>query len=205
MSKREAATRYMLIIKKLRISKGATFAEIADYLERESNIQGYDFNISQRTFKRDTDDIGSIYGIYIKFDFSRKIYFIEEEFDPEINDRLFEAFDVYNALKVSEQNREYLHLEKRKASGTEHLYGLLHAIKNHLQIAFSYQKYYEEQPELRKANPLALKEFKYRWYLIARNEHNKEVRRYALDRIADLEISKTHFPQDADFDIDKIY
>ena len=129
MSKRETTIRYMLIIKKLRNSKGASFSEIARYLSVESEMQGYDFNISLRTFQRDVVDIGSLFEIYIKYNPSQKIYCIENEFDPEINDRLFEAFDVYNALKVNEQNRPYIYLENRKAEGTEHLYGLLHAIK----------------------------------------------------------------------------
>ena len=205
MSKREATERYMLIRRKLRTSKCATFAEIADYLSRESEMKGYDFNISKRTFNRDVIDIASLYGIYIKYDFSEKHYYIEDEFDPEINDRLFEAYDVYNALKVKEQNKPYIHLEKRQAQGTEHLYLLLHAIKNRLQITFSYQKYYEEQPEQRTVNPLALKEFRYRWYLAARDTYDNNVKRYALDRMANLEITKQHFPEDTDFDMEKIH
>jgi hypothetical protein len=144
MTQREATTRHHLIIKKLRTSKRATFAEIANYLSLESEIQGYDFNISKRTFQRDVTDIGSVYGIYITYDFSGKFYFIEEEFDPEVNDRLFEALDVYNALKVNEQNKQHIFFEKRQAQGTEHLYGLLHAIKNRFYISFVYQKYYSD-------------------------------------------------------------
>jgi len=138
MTQREATTRHHLIIKKLRTNRRVTFAEIEDYLSRESEIQGYDFNISKRTFQRDVADIASIYGIYIEYDFSGKFYFIEEEFNKEINDRLFEALDVYNALKVNEQNNQHIYFEKRKAKGTEHLYGLLHAIKNRFYISFAY-------------------------------------------------------------------
>ena len=204
MAQRDVITRHHLIIKKLRTARRVSYDEIADYLARESEYQGCDFNISQRTFQRDVLDIDSIYGISIKYNFSGKYYYIDEEFEPKFNDRFFEAFDVYNALKINEQNQQYIYLEKRHAKGTEHLYGLLHAIKNRLEIAFSYQKYYREEPEQRKVNPLALKEFKYRWYLLARDKYGNSLKIYALDRMAELEISKNFFPEDKEFDMDKI-
>jgi len=186
----------------LRTTQRTTFTKIADYLAIESEIQDSNFNTSKRTFQRDIADIASIYGIYIKYDFSGKFYYIEEEFDPEVNDRLFEAFDVYNALKINEQNKQYIYLEKRHAQGTEHLYGLLHAIKNRLQVSFVYQKYYQENAEQRSVRPLALKEFKYRWYLVAQDEHDKCVKTYALDRMVNLDILKVRFPAKEDFDLD---
>ena len=204
MSQRESTTRHHLIIKKLRTSQRATFAEIADYLALESDIQDSNFNTSQRTFQRDVADIGSIYGIYIKYDFLGKFYYIEEEFEPEVNDRLFEAFDVYNALKINEQNKRYIYSEKRHAQGTEHLYGLLHAIKNRLQVSFAYQKYYRENAVQRTVCPLALKEFKRRWYLVAQDKYDERVKIYALDRMAELDISKVRFPAKKDFDLNSM-
>jgi predicted DNA-binding transcriptional regulator YafY len=204
MSQRETAIRHNLIINKLHRDKRATFNEIADYLYRESSIQHYDFNISKRTFQRDVAEIGSIYGIYIKYDASGKFWFIEEEFDAEYNDRFFEAFDVYHALKVNERNKQYIYLEKRQAQGTEHLYGLLHGIKNRLQVSFSYQKYYTDTPEQRTVNPLAVKEFKHRWYLFAHDEYDKRVKIYALDRMSNFEISKNVFPKNPDFNTETL-
>ena len=204
MSQRESTTRHHLIIKKLRTTQRATFVEITDYLTLESEIQGSSFNTSKRTFQRDVTDIASIYGIYIKYNFSGKFYYIEDEFEPEVNDRLFEAFDVYNALKVKEQNKQYIYPEKRHAQGTEHLYGLLHAIKNHLQVSFIYQKYYRENSQQRTVYPLALKEFKYRWYLVAQDKYDERVKIYALDRMAELDISKVRFPAKKDFDLDNL-
>jgi predicted DNA-binding transcriptional regulator YafY len=119
-----------------------------------------------------------------------------------MSDRFFEAFDVYNALRVSERNKKYIYLEKRQTQGTKHLYGLLHGIKKRFQISFSYQKNYTDTPEQQTVNPLAVKEFKHRWYLVARDGYDNRVRIYALDRMTGLEISKTHFPEDTDFDLD---
>jgi predicted DNA-binding transcriptional regulator YafY len=201
MSKLESTKRHILIIKKLRQAKQVTFAEIADYLAKESELDGYyDFNVSKRTFQRDVEDIATLYGIYIKFNFSGKYYYIEEEFEPEVSDRMFEAFDVYHALNVKEQMSQFIYLEQRRPQGTEHLYGLLHAIKNRNRIQFEYQKYYKDHSENRTVEPLALKEFKYRWYLFARDTYDDHIKCYALDRLFNLQIMNVHFENvDADW------
>ena len=80
MSKRESIARYNLIIKMLR-KHPATFEEITDYLSLESELQEYNYTISKRTFQRDLEDIRSLYNIYIQYDFSRKVYYLE--FDDE--------------------------------------------------------------------------------------------------------------------------
>jgi predicted DNA-binding transcriptional regulator YafY len=195
--------RHRLIIKKIRALKHITFEDIAGYLEKESNFQGDDLTISKRTFARDLEDIASMHGIYIKYDFSGKFYFIDEEFEPEINDRILEAFDLYHALKIQEQLSPYIHLEKRHPQGTEHLYGLLHAIKNRRKITFSYQKYYKDHPENRTVAPLALKEFENRWYIFAKDTYDEKIKCYALDRLSELEILKTRFAADEHFDINE--
>ncbi|MDR0681875.1 MAG: WYL domain-containing protein [Dysgonamonadaceae bacterium] len=203
MSKLETIKRYHLIINKLRVSKQATFSEICDYLHRKSEIDGLNYQISIRTFQRDVSEIGSIYGIYIKYDFSGKFYFIEEDFEPEINDRILETFDLYHALKIQEDLSPHIYLEKRRPQGTEHFYGLLHAIKNCRQITFNYQKYYKDCPENRTVSPLALKEFKNRWYLFAKAAYDGQIKCYALDRLSELEILKTSFTVDEYFDVNK--
>jgi predicted DNA-binding transcriptional regulator YafY len=205
MAKIDSTKRYILIINKLRRQKRVTFQDIAGYLQRESELQGYNFCVSKRTFQRDVQDIGSIYGIYIKYDFSGKCWFIEDEFEPEINDRMFEAFNVYNALKMNEQLSQFMHPDNRQARGTEHIYGLLHATKNRLQVQLTYQKFYCETPSNRKLNPLALKEFLHRWYLLAQDTCDGKIKTYALDRIVELQILNFHFQNVTDFDINKVF
>ncbi|MDR1524123.1 MAG: hypothetical protein LBS79_02555, partial [Tannerella sp.] len=137
----------------MRRQKRATFAEICDYLERESDIRGENLTVSKRTFTRDIAEIGEIYGIYITYDFSARNYFIEQEFDTEIDNRRLKALDVFNALKVKERQAEHIFLDSRQASGAEQLYGLLHAINNRLQITFDYQTYYHDDAVERLVHP----------------------------------------------------
>ena len=192
MSKRESITRYSLIIKKLRKTP-ATFNEISDYLLLESELQEYNFNVSKRTFKRDIEDISSLYNIDIVYDFSRKVYYIDFDEQSEINERIFEAFDTFNALNISDRLSDYIHFEKRGPQGTENLFGLLHAIKNKVQICFSYQKFWEDIVTLRVVEPYALKEFKNRWYVLANDIKDNKVKSFALDRLTELEITNKKF------------
>lgn len=200
MSKRESITRYSLIIKKLR-KNPATFNEISEYLALESDLQDYNFTVSKRTFKRDIEDISSLYNIDIVYDFSRKVYFIDFDEEPEVNERILEAFDTFNALNISDRLSDYIHFEKRRPQGTENLYGLLHAIKNKVQIGFSYQKFWEGTITARVVEPYALKEFRNRWYVLAKDLKDQKVKSFALDRLSELEITNRKFRLPADFNI----
>lgn len=200
MSKRESITRYNLIIKKLR-KFPASYADIADYLTLESELQSYNFITSKRTFQRDLEDIRSIYNIDIQFDYTRKVYYIDQNQQPEMNERILEAFDTFNALNISDRLSDYIHFEKRRPQGTQNLYGLLHAIKTKIQITFSYQKYWENELTVRTVEPYALKEFKNRWYLLANDTKDQKVKSFALDRMTDLEFSKQKFEPQSDYKV----
>ncbi|NLU39763.1 MAG: WYL domain-containing protein [Bacteroidales bacterium] len=203
MSKREFLQRFNLIIAKVRKSP-STFKEIADLLAYESDKEGYNFTISKRTFIRDLEEIRSLYNIDIQYNFSKRAYEIDSE-QSEVKDRILEAFDIFNTLNIGESLAGFIHFEKRKPQGTENLYGLLHAIKNKLQITFSYLKYWEEEIAIRHTEPLALKEFRNRWYLLAKDLKDSKVKSFALDRLNNLEISKKKFTKPTDFDVNELY
>lgn len=204
MSKRESIARYNLIIKKLR-KHPSSFNEISDYLAFESELQEYNFVVSKRTFQRDLEDIRSLYNIDIQYDFSRKVYFIDFEEQTDVNERILEAFDTFNALNLTDRLSNHIHFEKRRPQGTENLYGLLHAIKNRLQIKFSYQKYWEDFSEIREVEPHALKEFKNRWYVLAVNTNNGKTRIFALDRISGLMITNLKFQNNIKINVNDFF
>lgn len=116
-----------------------------------------------------------------------------------------EAFDTFNALKIGENTSKSIHFEKRRPQGTEHLFGLLHAIKNNLQIRFNYHKYWEDEVTTRTAEPLALKEFKNLWYVLAKDLKDSKIKSFALDRINELEITKKHFTFPKNFNVNDYY
>lgn len=204
MSKRETLARYSIIIKKLKRNP-SSFEEISETLAFESELQGYDYNISKRTFSRDINEIGSLYGTYIKYNGSTRKYYIEMESDAEMNVRMLEAFDTFNLLNLTERLSNQVHFEKRKPQGTDNLFGLLHAIKNHLLIKFTYQKYWAEGDTVRNVEPYVLKEFKNRWYVLAKDLGDNNVKSFALDRITDMDIKKKKFKAPTNYNVDEHY
>ncbi len=199
MSKRAFISRYLLIIKKLTAKPYLTSDELQVHLEKQlDNLQMKDdllnMGISKRTLQRDFKDIRNLFGVNIEYSKKEKGYFITQCEMQSMNfERMMEAFDLFNSLNLAQELSPFIHLEKRKPQGTENLYGLLHAIKNKLQIKFLYQKYWEDETTQRYAEPYALKEFKNRWYLLARNDNDGFLKTFALDRLTQLEITNSNF------------
>jgi len=192
MAKREYIQRHLLIIKRLK-STPSTFDELLNYLLIQQEITGDNFDISQRTFQRDIKEIDSIYGIEIKHNKKEGWYEISDEIEEKPFERIIEAFETLSALNFSNQVSTKLLLEKRANKGTEHMHGLLYAIENNLEIIIKHQSYWKEEPELRKLQPIAIKESNNRWYLICFDTVKKELRNFGLDRVQHLEITTLKF------------
>lgn len=204
MSKRESITRYSLIIKKLR-KHPSTFDEIAEYLDMQSELEEYNFNISKRTFQRDLNDIREVYRIDIQYDRSQQYYYISDDEHPEINERILEAFDTFNALNMSDRLSNDIHFERRKPQGTEHLLGVLYAVRNRLKIKFQYAAFWEDSISLRTIEPYAVKEFKNRWYVVGSDQKDTRIKTFGLDRITDFEVTKQKFMYPDGFNVNDLY
>ena len=192
MSKQESLSRHRIIIQKLR-NHPASFDEILDKFQSESELHELNLEVSLRTFQRDLKEIETLYGIEIKFDRSRKVYFINEDQQDEYSERMFEALDVFQVLNLNQSFSEFIQFDTRKPEGTENLSGLLYAIQNRFQIQFRYQKFWSEDVEIRTVEPYLLKEFKKRWYVFVYDLERKEFRTFGLDRLFALQITQTKF------------
>ncbi len=204
MSKRESNQRQLLIIRRLQRGP-ATFAEIQDHLKRHSEQTGYSFTTSVRTFKRDCEEISQSRKYEIQYDFSARVWRMEEQEGYEESDRMLEAMEIQYALRLADGLAQQVHFEPRKPAGTEHFYGLLQAIQNRLLVAFRYHKFWEADFTLRRVRPLALKEFRSRWYLLAFEEHSDTLKTFGLDRMDGLEILRKRFPEPAPLDVAALY
>ena len=204
MSKRTAIACYQLIIQRLR-KQPASFKELNDYLERESDIQGEDLTLTLRTFQRYVAEIRSLYHIDIEFDFTRKVYSIVDDQMNELSGRMLEAFDIFNVLNVRDNLEQFIYFEKRKAKGSEHFYGMLYAIRNKLQLELVHQKFEHDEPTIRIVNPFGLKEFKGRWYLLATLDSNVLVKSFGLDRVLDFTVKKSKIAHDLKVPIKELY
>jgi len=198
-------TRYALIIKRLERSP-ATYPEIEDYLLnsfefQDNNINGY----SIRTLQRDIKDIANLFN----FDIHNKKkgdnrYYIESrpvmEVD-EYNQRLLESFQIMSAVNSQPDFAEFVYLESRNPRGIQNFYDLLFAIRNKRIIEFQHFKYKDQSITSRKVHPLALKESKDRWYLIALDTKDEKLKAFGLDRISDLTVNKAGFKLQEKFNL----
>ena len=205
MSKRDYILRYLTIIKKLRNKRLATFEEIRGHLYEQEGISGYKLDISLRTFQRDLNDIRSLFNIDIKFNRVSGVYYIYDDEETDLNNRMLEAFDLFNTMNMADNLVQHIQFEKRRPQGTEHFYGLLHAIKNHLVIKFTHQKFWEDEPTNRTVEPFSLKESQNRWYLIAKDHKDNRVKTFGLDRIHDIEITKQLFEIPANLNLKEMF
>ncbi|MEI6487744.1 MAG: WYL domain-containing protein [Bacteroidota bacterium] len=201
MSKRGYISRYMMILKKLKSKPYSSFEEITSYMESQidylqMNDDTLNIGFSKRTLQRDLKEIRNIFGIDIEYSPSSKGYFISQDEIGNMNfERMIEAFDMFNSLNLAQDLKPFIHLESRQPQGTENLYGLLHAIKNKLKIKFIYKKFWEQDSSTRHVEPYVLKEFKSRWYVMAKDLKDDTLKSFALDRLSNLEITISKYEQ----------
>ncbi|GAB2765803.1 helix-turn-helix transcriptional regulator [Salinimicrobium soli] len=190
MSVHHTIKRYNKIISILR-RRPMSYEEVQNEIARDADAAEYNLLTSQRTFQRDIKNIGTIYEIEIESNKSTNQYYIKDDVEDLHSRRLRENFEIVNAIRLSKGFGESLIFEERRSLGTGHMAGLIHAIQNRLTVKFEYHKFWDESISKRTVNPVALKESRNRWYLIARDEDT--VKNFALDRIKNLAISEHKF------------
>lgn len=198
-------TRYALIIKRLERSP-ATYAELEDYLLDSFEFQDAKIgSYSIRTLQRDIKDIANLFNFDIHN--KKKVdnrYYIESrpvmEVD-EYNQRLLESFQIMNAVNSQPDFAEFIYLESHNPRGIQNFYDLLFAIRNKRIIEFQHFKYKDQSITSRKVQPLALKESKDRWYLIAVDYKDEKLKAFGLDRISDLTVKRMSFKLQQKFNL----
>lgn len=210
MAKNEQMLRLLFIEEFLRRRKdrGATYPEIADYLETQFAEKGMELKFTERTFQRDKLAIADVFGIQISYSRKKNAHFIEEEELELSQERVFDQLLLVEAYRETKGKADVMFFEPRRARGLEHLNGLIHAITQKKVLSFTYQKFWENEKSSKVVMPYALREFKNRWYLLAADYQSKNpsffLKTYGLDRISDLNISNTSFKRE-NIDIEKAY
>ena len=204
MSKQDSVLRQRAIVNKLSL-KPSTFEELQDFLKYQREYNDTDLFCSLRTFQRDVKTLAEHYGIEIMYDKSQRVYRIVEDGREFHSERLMETFDLYNAIKIGNSYGKNLIFENRKALGTENMHGLLHAIKNNVEVSFTYCKHYDGSISRRNVQPAAIKEARNRWYLLGKDEKDGLQKSFGLDRMTNLEITRRKFDPASDYNPEEAY
>ena len=164
--------------------KGLSAQEIAKRLADE----GDEYAFSNRTIRRDFDDIHIAFGIDITLNTKEKVWAIEPDSiadNPTILDHLL-LVDAYRKAKSTGS----LLLEPQPEKGLEMLDPILTAIPQNVLITFTHYSFGWETTKAYQVLPYAVKEYQGRWYLIATdNKQPIKFKSFALDRISNLEVT----------------
>lgn len=209
MSKQTAITRYLLILKKLQRGP-ASFPDILFSLQTEGEIRGgtaagSTYTTDLRTFQRDLREIESLFGVRIAYSRMAKAYAIKERSaDRQQALRLLESYEMLDALHATEGYAEHVFFEARRPGGLEHFSPLLSAIKAHTAVRIGYQKF-GEGAKPRVLYPLALKEARSRWYLVAQDPADNIIKTFGLDRIVEVASTSKTFARSASLDLPTLF
>ncbi len=198
--------RQTAIIKAIQELTAPSFLQIQKKVEaeliRQNDVVGnVKTSFGKRTFERDLKDIYTLYHAEIRYSTSKKGYVLEgqEEVQTEAFTKMLQAFDVVNAFRLSQTIAPFVAMQTRTPKGTEHLHGMLHCIQQRFKIGFSHQKFWETEVTQRLVNPLGLKEYRERWYLIAEDNKDGKVKAFGLDRISALDVTSKKFTPPKDY------
>lgn len=204
MKQLEVYERISIILNLAQVGDGFTWDTLSRKLESFYFMKGVKKVITPRTFQRDLQSIRELHGVDIQFNKRTKKYQINEKESDPTKMELLASFDLINAFHLPKSLGDFVSFDPRKAKGTEYLFGLVYAIQNLLLVRIQYQPFTQQSPIHYLIEPLVLKEFKNRWYLIGRTA-DEQIHRLAFDRIQDLELGHGKKKKKTDFDVRAYY
>jgi len=196
MSQYKTIKRYALLIELIE-----KFEPDFDTIKDTYEIHGH--NRSDRTIQRDIQYIRHYFGIDIEYSTELSRYRLNRQGSPNLANfmRFIElantAAIIVEGLQDGKGAISYMDFESDGSlRGYDLLEPLLHAIRNHRLINFSYEKYKNNENLDYCLKPLLLKEFQNRWYLVGLRDDINQLRVFGIDRISKLEVlNKTFKPQ----------
>ncbi len=106
---------------------------------------------------------------------------------------------IYTAKTHSEPIIDFEKNENLR--GLEHIDTLYKAIQQKLCVSLMYQSFKARKPQQITVHPYLLKEFRNRWFILVKNDHAKITMLLALDRVKDIDISRSTPFLEAEFDV----
>lgn len=155
------------------------------------------------TFNRHRDAICDMFGIVIECDrrdgFRYYIYNPEVLKEDTIQNWVLSSMSVNSILGESLGMHERILLEPIPSS-EEHLDAIIEAMKRSVRISVRYRRYGSDKESDMTLDPLCVKLFNRRWYVLVKFPDGKDSFCLALDRITSLEVTDIKFTYDKEFD-----
>ena len=198
--------RYLWLVDTLRkYPEGLTLAEINDkWSHSELYRDCGEAEIDRRTFYNHRMAISEQFGIDIETVKAGQYSRYKIDYDTlnpnQTIDWLLSTIATENLITQSRNLSDKILLEPAD-KGVTHLNVITEALKSNLILDIDYQSFHIGSPAYKSVliEPLALKMFKRRWYLLSKKVETGDLRLYALDRIACCQLTDKQFDYPTDF------
>ena len=165
--------------------------------------------MSRTTFNRHRLAIEEMFDLCIGCKESgRKSYYYIENKEVLENDNLkhwmLDALSIGNLLMDNISLKDRIVLEKIPA-GKHFLNPIIGAMKQNRKLVLTYRKFGQEEPYTITVEPYAIKVFKQRWYLLAKNYKRSLPTIYAMDRMLNVQETDELFEFPEDFSIERFF
>lgn len=192
--------KYVWLVETIYKAKQITYEDI--------NLQWLDNEMSEgkplplRTFHKWRIAIEEMFGLIIENEQGGKyLYYIQNA--DELKNGSMRSW-LFNTLTVSNLMMENVSIKDKVLfeeipDGEQYLPDILEALKKNLVLEMTYQSFSRDEENTFEVEPLCLKAFKQRWYLVAHSPYYDKVMIYALDRVHRLGVTKKSFKYPKDF------
>ena len=202
--------KYVWLIDTIYRAKKISFKEINERWRRDVDLSRGE-EMSVRTFKRWLNNIGDIFGLYVENercgDYRYYIENIEDITEGGLQSWLFNTFAVSNALTGCMGIKDRIQLEY-VPSGELYLQPIIDAMKENRVLNMTYKSYWRDKEKNYDVQPLCLKLFRQRWYVIVHGNDGEEDTRIwicALDRILSLQKTEMTFTMPKEWDAESYF
>lgn len=192
--------KYVWLVETIYKSKKISFDEInRRWLD---NDMSEDKPLLIRTFHKWRIAIEEMFGLIIENEQGGQYrYYIQNADDLKsgsMRSWLFNTLTVSNLMMESVSIKDKILFEEIP-DGEQYLPVIIEALKKNTVLEMTYQSFWRDEENTFPVEPLCLKAFKQRWYLVAHSPYLNKVMIYALDRVQKLEATNESFNYPEDF------
>lgn len=198
--------RYIWLVDTIYRAGKITFEEINEKWQRSEMSGGEELPL--KTFHNHRHAVQDIFDINIEC--NRRggyYYYIENADDMEkggVRTWLLNTFAINNLINESHHLKRRI-LFENIPSGQKFLTTIIEAMRDSTRLEMSYKNFWKEKEATFEVEPLCIKVFRQRWYMVARNVGKDAIRIYALDRIQNLTATDIRYVLPDNFDAEEYF
>lgn len=196
--------KYIWIVNKLHQAgdRGISLKELNEKWVRDEMASNGE-PLSRQTFDRWKGNILMTFGICIDCHLrdGYRYYISNPDIlsQGELSRWLLDAYSTANTLSQSMALKDRILVEEVPSS-RNFFTEIIDTMKENRTITITHRSFQNEKAYTFPVNPYCLKMFQKRWYLLALNVNNREIRLYSLDRLEDVKVTNDFFTLPKDFD-----